>query len=283
MYRNLLSRHPVVLAVTSICALLLVAASVAPVSWAQNSTTQYPPGQYPPGQYPPGTNPPGIYPPGRPAPIAAQCQAALVDRISADARRRVSLSLDTQIPYSVSSDRQGLRGRVRYGIGGPNTWRTANYDCLVNLGRNRVDRLSYTPRANSTGWPGEPGYPGGPGYPGVPPGPGIPNYPRVRVDTSGRGTYNSRAAGSVRITRGFVDSTGPRPSVSLRGGNFMITFYGMVVRSDGRGFTMQITGSDRGPAQGTAQARLNNDRNEVETITLNGNLGRDNFTGNFGR
>jgi hypothetical protein len=71
--------------------------------------------------------------------------------------------------------------------------------------------------------------------------------------------------------------------VSLRGGNFMITFYGIVERSDGGGFTMRITGSDRGSAQGTAQARLNKDRNEVESITVNGNLGRDSFNGNFSR
>ncbi len=80
-----------------------------------------------------------------------------------------------------------------------------------------------------------------------------------------------------------MDSTGPRPSVSLRGGNFQITFYGVVERSDGGGFTMRITGSDRGDARGTAQARLNSDRNEVETITVSGRMGRNSFTGNFSR
>jgi hypothetical protein len=57
----------------------------------------------------------------------------------------------------------------------------------------------------------------------------------------------------------------------------------VVERSDGGGFTIRITGSDRGSARGTAQARLNDDRNEVESITVNGRLGRDNFTGNFSR
>jgi hypothetical protein len=56
-----------------------------------------------------------------------------------------------------------------------------------------------------------------------------------------------------------------------------------VERSDGGGFTMRITGSDRGGAQGTAQVRLNNDRNEVQSITLSGNMGRDSFSGNFSR
>jgi hypothetical protein len=37
----------------------------------------------------------------------------------------------------------------------------------------------------------------------------------------------------------------------------MITFYGVAERSDGRRLTMRITGSDRGSARGTAQARLN--------------------------
>lgn len=63
----------------------------------------------------------------------------------------------------------------------------------------------------------------------------------------------------------------------------MITFYGVVERSDGGGFTMRITDSDRGGARGTAQARLNRDRNEVESITLSGRMGRDSFTGNFSR
>jgi hypothetical protein len=214
-----------------------------------------------------------------PTPVAVQCQSALADRISADARRRVSLSLDTQSQYSAGMGRQGLRGRLRYGIGGPNTWRTATYDCVVNLPQNRVERATYTPPANSSGWPGGPGYPGGPG----PGGPGVGNYPRVRVDTSGRGNFNSSFAANVKITRGFVDTSG-RPSVALRGGNFRITFYGVVDRTDGnRSFSMRITGSDRGSAQGRADVRLNGDRNEVEMINLNGRIGRSNFTGDFNR
>jgi hypothetical protein len=57
----------------------------------------------------------------------------------------------------------------------------------------------------------------------------------------------------------------------------------VVERSDGGGFTMRITGSDRGEARGTAQARLNNDRNEIEMIIVSGRIGRDDFTGNFNR
>lgn len=271
MYHNLLPRNLFRPAVLSMCALVLSAASITPVTWAQNAPSQYAQAQAM-GQYPPGQ-----HPPYRPGPIASQCQSALTDRVSADAGRRVNLNLETQNPYSPSNGKQGLRGRLRYGIGGPNNWRTATYDCIVNVRRNRVERSTYTPRANRNGWPGGPGYPGGPG------GPGVPNYPRVKVDTSGRGTFNSRSTGNITITRGFVDSTGSRPSVSLRGGNFMVTFYGVVENSDGGGFTMRITGSDRGDARGTAQARFNNDRNEVELIKLSGRMGRDSFTGNFGR
>jgi len=241
----------------STCTLILVASSVL------QSQVDYAQGQY-----------------GRPQPIAIQCQNELADRVSADAGRRVNLSLDSQNPYSSPNGRQGLRGNLRYGIAGPNTWRSATYDCVVDPRSNRVERVNYNPRANNNGWPGSPGYPGGPGYPGVP---GIPNYPRVRVDTSGRGTYNSRSTGNVNITRGYVDSSGATPSVSLRGGNFRITLYGVVERSDGGGFTMRITGSDRGDAGGTAQARLNRDRNEVDLITLGGRISRDDFSGNFNR
>jgi hypothetical protein len=251
----------------SICTAIFVVTSFTPAGWAQAPSPQVQ------GQM-------GQYPPGRPAPIAAMCQNELASRVSADAGRRINLNLDSQSEYSPSKGRQGLRGRLRYGIGAPNSWRSATYDCVVDVRRNRVDRVTYSPRASSGNWPGGPGIPPRPGYPG---GPGIPNYPRVRVDTSGRGTFNSRAAGNIKITRGFVDSTGARPSVSLRGGDFMITFYGVVERSDGGGFTMRITGSDRGDARGTAQARLNRDRNEVETIILSGRMGRNSFTGNFSR
>jgi hypothetical protein len=263
------------LIVLAACGLVFAATAGMPASRAQNPQMQGPPGQYPPGQYPPN----------RPQPVSSQCQVALATRVSADAGRRVSVTLDTQSPYPVSNGRQGLRGRMRYGIGSTNTWRTGNYDCVVNLPQNRVERLTYNPPANNSGWPGGPGYPGGPGSggPGYPGGPGVRNYPRVRVDTSGRGAFNSKFAANVRITRGWVDSTG-RPSVALSGGNFRATFYGVVDRTDGnREFSMQITGSDRGDAQGRADVRLNRDRNEVEMINVNGRIGRSNFTGNFSR
>jgi len=68
------------------CVLGFPATAVVPSAWAQAPQTQ---GMPYPGQYPPGQ---------RPQPVALQCQAALADRVSADARRRVSLNLDTQNP-----------------------------------------------------------------------------------------------------------------------------------------------------------------------------------------
>jgi hypothetical protein len=258
MYRNRVLRNWVRLA-----ALTSTTISVALAAWAQYPQTQAPTGQYPPGQYPPGQ---------RPQPVALQCQSALADQVSADAGRRVTLTLDSQNSYSVGNERQGLRGRLRYGIGPPNGWRVATYDCVVNVRQNRVERVTYSPGAISGGY-----------WPGGPDGPIVTNYPRVRVDTSGRGSFNSRFAGNAQISRGWVDSTG-RPAVALSGGNFRITFFGVVESSDGnREFTMWITGSDRGVAQGSAQVRLNRDRNEVEMINLNGRIGRDNFAGNFSR
>lgn len=87
------------LALVSTCALILAASSVV------QSQVDYSQGQY-----------------GRPQPIAIQCQNALTDRVSADAGRRVNLNLDSQDLYSTANGRQGMRGRLRYGIGGPNTW-----------------------------------------------------------------------------------------------------------------------------------------------------------------
>ncbi len=107
--------------------------------------------------------------------------------------------------------------------------------------------------------------------------------PRVRVDTSGRGSYDDGGR-SVRVTRGWVDTNG-QPSVSLSGENdFKITFRGEITRQDGnRDFTMRITNSDRGSASGTARVRMNGDRNEVESITVNGRVSGRRCNGSFNR
>ena len=68
-------------------------------------------------------------------------------------------------------------------------WRSASYDCVVNVRNNRVERATYNPRANDGNWPG-------PG-PGPLPGPGVGNYPKIKVDTSGRGLFNSSFASNA--------------------------------------------------------------------------------------
>jgi hypothetical protein len=88
MCRNPLSRNFAGLSSVSICALILAFISVSPASWAQ---APYPQVQ---GQM-------GQYPPGRPAPIGAMCQSELVNRVNADAGRRVNLNLDSQSEYPV--------------------------------------------------------------------------------------------------------------------------------------------------------------------------------------
>lgn len=110
------------------------------------------------------------------------------------------------------------------------------------------------------------------------------NVYRVRADTSGKGTFNGDARGSVRITRGWVDTTDD-VSVSLSGEhNFKVTFRGEVVNANGdREFTMRIRTSDHGEANGTATFRLNGDRNEVDSITVSGRLNGRPFDGNFSR
>ncbi|MEO8099935.1 MAG: hypothetical protein ABI811_19710 [Acidobacteriota bacterium] len=105
----------------------------------------------------------------------------------------------------------------------------------------------------------------------------------VQVDTDGRGTFNGTGQ-NIRITRGWVD-TRNEPSVSLSGDNFRITFFGNINGTgQNRDFTIRITRSDRGGnANGTATVRLNQDRNEVESITVEGRIGRDQFNGTFNR
>ncbi len=113
-------------------------------------------------------------------------------------------------------------------------------------------------------------------------GGGIPYESRVRVDTSGHGNFSGDRQ-SVRITRGWVDTTG-QAYVALSGeGNFKITFRGPADTRDGRNFTMRITDSDRGNASGSATFRLNGDQNEVQSISVSGRLNGRSFSGSFSR
>ena len=108
----------------------------------------------------------------------------------------------------------------------------------------------------------------------------VPDYPRVAVDTSGRGSFSSKNMGSSNVTRGWVDTRGERNSVSLTGPNdFKITFYGDVIQADDRRMILRINMTNRGRADGQVEVLLNGDRNEVQSITVTGN----NFNGSFSR
>ncbi|HEY6127631.1 MAG TPA: hypothetical protein VIW23_05555 [Candidatus Acidoferrum sp.] len=110
------------------------------------------------------------------------------------------------------------------------------------------------------------------------------DYPRVKVDTDGKGYFSSRSVNSRRLDRGYVDTRG-EPSVTLRGRNGVsITFFGPVVDFDGgQQITLRIKSSDRGDARGRATIRLNRDRNEVEAISLKGSMANGDFRGEFNR
>jgi hypothetical protein len=127
-------------------------------------------------------------------------------------------------------------------------------------------------------------YNGGGGGGGYYPPPYSGDYPRVKVDTDGRGYFSSRLMKTNRLDRGFVD-TQEQTSVTLRGRDgFRITFFGQVIGSDGRReITLQITSSDRGDARGRASIRLNGDRNEVEWISVNGSIAGSDMRGEFNR
>ena len=110
------------------------------------------------------------------------------------------------------------------------------------------------------------------------------DYPRVSVDTSGRGAFNG-AGNSIRITRGWVNTEDQQVTVALSGEHdFKINFYGLVRQQTGdREYVMQIDRSDRGPASGRATFRFNSDRNEVEYISVDGRLNGRSINGNFRR
>ena len=126
-----------------------------------------------------------------------------------------------------------------------------------------------------TGGGGGDEYERGPGF-----GPPLSDYPRVKVDTSGHGTFNGSQYGSSNVTRGWFNTREGRPAVALSGSHdFRVTFFGEIVRADDRHITMRITDSSQGQARGRAEIFLNGDRNEIESISIHGR----GFNGDFSR
>ncbi|HEX5411614.1 MAG TPA: hypothetical protein VFZ27_07105 [Terriglobia bacterium] len=175
---------------------------------------------------------------------------------------------------------------------------TANRNRIVNWSTRRGrDNSGYCEFNTATGelvraasgqYNGNSGYHSrfgsGAGNPGQPNQRSSVDYPSVNVNTSGQGGFKG-AGNSVRITRGWVDTSGQQVTVSLSGEHdFRINFYGRIRQQSGdREYVMQIERSDRGPASGRAIFRLNDDRNEVESISVAGRLNGQNINGNFRR
>ena len=115
----------------------------------------------------------------------------------------------------------------------------------------------------------------GPGF-----GPPMTDYPRVKADSSGRGTFTGQSYGSNQVTRGWFNTKEGRPAVALSGSrDFKVTFFGEIVKADDRHITMRSTESSQGPARGRAEIFLNRDRNEIESISIQGR----GFNGDFSR
>jgi len=108
----------------------------------------------------------------------------------------------------------------------------------------------------------------------------VTKYPHVKADTSGHGNFNSQMLGAGDVSRAYIDTKGDRPAVGLSGsGDFKVMFYGDVIQAQDRRIVIRISSSDRGPAQGQADIYLNSDKNEVESVSING----ANFMGDFNR
>jgi hypothetical protein len=108
----------------------------------------------------------------------------------------------------------------------------------------------------------------------------VGNYPRVRVDTSGRGSFDGRGIGNRSVDRGYLDTQAGRVTVGVSGRDgFRVMLYGEVVEVNDRTLIIRVNDSDRGRTRGRVEVRLNRDRNEVEMINFDG----QDFRGNFNR
>src|ERR1700722_1541627 len=106
------------------------------------------------------------------------------------------------------------------------------------------------------------------------------DFPRVKADTSGHGTFNGQSYGSNNVTRAwFKRKELPTPLALPGSRDFKVPFSGNIVKADDRHITMRITDSSQGPARGRAEIFLNHDRNEVESVTIKGR----GFDGDFSR
>jgi hypothetical protein len=112
----------------------------------------------------------------------------------------------------------------------------------------------------------------------------VGEYPRVKVDTGGTGSFDGGRFRDIRLERVSLD-TRDRPVLVLVGRHeFRIAFYGEVINSDGnRELTLRVNASDHGDVHGRAQIRLNPDRNEIETMDFHGTMDGGELNSSFVR
>jgi hypothetical protein len=112
----------------------------------------------------------------------------------------------------------------------------------------------------------------------------IADYPRVRADTPGAGSFDGGRFRNIHLESVYLD-TRERPMLVLRGVHeFRIAFYGEIVGLRGdRDLTlrMRIGSSDHGDVHGVAEIRLNEDRHEVEAVEFHGRIDGDELNSNF--
>jgi len=202
------------------------------------------------------------------------CEKRLSDKIhrEKDNSGRVRTDRNTIEESRESDSTNRIRGKGQYdsrdGV------RTFSFSCKYSVNDGRVIDIDYSTDSGNGGYGGNDDqyYDNNARI--------MTDYPRVRVDTDGRGNFQSQRIGNGNISRGYVDVRSSRPTVGFTGPRgFKILLYGDVLQSDGRSMLIRINDSSRGRVRGRAQVQLNNDRNEVESITVQG---RD-FSGNFNR
>lgn len=112
----------------------------------------------------------------------------------------------------------------------------------------------------------------------------VSDYPRVRVDTGGDGTFDGGRFRNIHLQSVYLD-TRERPTLVLRGVHeFRIAFYGEVIASDSpREFVLRINSSDHGDVHGRAEIRLNRDANEVDSLDFHGSMDGSELNSRFVR
>jgi hypothetical protein len=200
-------------------------------------------------------------------------------RVQAGSGAYISREDAEQVCHAEAARRLGLdfddvgTGRMRSSDEG--TYRIKWYTDLAN-GNNSSGSCTIDRGGNLLRFDQDGGMAGGPaGF-----GP-VGDYPRVKVDTGGDGTFDGGRFRNVHLESVYLDMR-ERPTLVLRGSHeFRIAFNGEVIGASQREFTLRINGSDHGDVHGRAEIRLNPDRNEVETLDFHGTIDGSELNSSF--